>query len=74
MAGEKKVSGVIHTKSGRVSKPPVKEMTQNCVMAWAAIEKCRDKKKKQAKNNAYNARKKEKNSKNKNQPKKKVNK
>ena len=34
------------TKSGRVSKPPQNKPTQDCVMNWAKIQKCRDKKKK----------------------------
>ena len=48
MAGRKKgiSSAVVKTKCGRVSKPPVNQTAQNCVMGWAAIENCRQKKKK----------------------------
>ena len=38
------------TKSGRVSKPPQNKPTQDCVMNWAKIQKCRDKKKKKIHN------------------------
>ena len=38
------------TKSGRVSKPPQNKPTQDCVMNWAKIHKCRDKKKKKIHN------------------------
>ena len=48
MAARKKgiSSTVVKTKSGRLSKPPVNKTAQNCVMGWAAIEDCRQKKKK----------------------------
>ena len=48
------------TKSGRVSKIPIKESKLECVMGWAAIEKCRNKKKKQIYNRNVHANKKEK--------------
>ena len=38
------------TKSAQVSKPPNNELTQDCVMNWAKIQKCRDKKKKKIHN------------------------
>ena len=50
------------TRSGRVSRPVDKDTNQNCVMGFAAIEKCRAKKKKQLKNVKYCGKKKEKKS------------
>ena len=48
MSSRKKVISytVVKTKCGRVSKPPVNQTTQNCVIGWAAVEKCRQNKKK----------------------------
>ena len=61
MAGDKKSTCVaeVKTRSGRVSKPVDKDAQQNCVMGFAAIEKCRAKKKKQLKNVKYYSKKKE---------------
>ena len=60
MAGIKKgiSSAVVKTKCGRVSKPPVNQTGQNCIIGWAAIENCRQKKKKQISNKVNYAKKK----------------
>ena len=60
MASRKKgiSSTVAKTKGGRVSKSPVNQTAQNCVMGWAAIENCRQKKKKQISNKVNYAKKK----------------
>ena len=51
MAGDQmsKYEAEVKTRSGRVSRPVDKDTNQNCVMGFAAIEKCRAKKKKQLK-------------------------
>ena len=61
MASRKKgiSSTVVKTKYGRVSKHPVNQTGQNCVMGWAAIENCRQKKKKQVSNKGNYAKKRE---------------
>ena len=41
------------TRSGRVSKTINRDTNQNCVMYFAKMKKCRDKKKKQKKNSQY---------------------
>ena len=62
MAGDQKskCEAEVKTRSGRVSRPVDKDTNQNCVMGFAAIEKCRAKKKKQLKNVKYKGKKKEK--------------
>ena len=62
MAGDQKskCEAEVKTRSGRVSRPLDKDTNQNCVMGFAAIEKCRAKKKKQLKNVKYYGKKKEK--------------
>ena len=39
----------VATRSGRISKPVKKENMQNCIMDFAKMKKCRDRKKKQEK-------------------------
>ena len=41
------------TRSGRISKTINRDTNQNCVMYFAKMKKCRDKKKKQKKNSQY---------------------
>ena len=62
MAGDQKskCEAEVKTRSGRVSRPVDKDTNQNCVMGFAAIEKCRAKNKKQLKKVKYYRKKKEK--------------
>ena len=48
-----KINDCAITRSGRVSKTINRDTNQNCVMYFAKMKKCRDKKKKQKKNSQY---------------------